>query len=134
MRAITRRAAAVALVATLFCLPAGAVGLGPLTHSGVTSSEKKGFYLTLINPYSRRTRFRLYGIAWDDEKPDMRVAIPLSTPILAPKSQRRVLVIATRLAPGEVHTFRVCAERIEAQEEAMIHARICSKLTARRIS
>ena len=113
---------------------ATAVGLGPLKHEGVTMSDRKGFYLTLTNPYPTRERFRLYSVGFDDETPVTRVRIPLAVADLGPKSQRRMLVIDTALAPGETHQFRVCAERVEPQGKALIHARVCSKLSARRLA
>lgn len=122
-----------ALLLVLAAAPAAAVGLGPLRNEGVTASERKGFYLTLINPYPRQERFRLYSVEWDSEAPVPRVRIPLANTALAAKSQRRVLVIDTGLVPGETHRFRVCAERVDPAGEAMIHARVCSKLTARRL-
>ncbi len=134
MSAVIFRLAAAVLIAAASFSSAGAVGLGPLTNSGVTDSDRKGFYLTLINPYPEQERFRLYGIEWDTEKPVARVRIPISKPLLGPKTQRRILVIATGLVPGEEHRFRVCAERVESPGEELIHARVCSKLTARRIA
>jgi hypothetical protein len=113
---------------------AEAVGLGPLTGDGLTNSERKGFYLTLINPYPSAARFRLYSVAWDSEDAVARVQIQTATPLLAPKSQRQVLVIATGLAKGEQHRFRVCAERMVNSGEELINARVCSKLTARRVA
>ena len=113
---------------------AGSVGLGPLTHEGITASDRKGFYLTLINPYPTQERFRLYSVGLNDEQPVGRVRIPLAVAALGPKSQRRVLVIDTALAPGEIHQFRVCAERVEPEGKALIHARVCSKLSARRLA
>lgn len=113
---------------------AEAVGLGPLTGDGLTNSERKGFYLTLINPYPSAERFRLYAVDWDSEDPVTRVHIQTSTLVLAPKSQRRVLVIANGLAKGEQHRFRICAERIVNSGEELINARVCSKLTARRVA
>ena len=135
MSAVTSRKAALAiLMGALACSPAIAVGLGPLTHSGVTNSERKGFYLTLINPYPTQHRFRLYSIGWDDEARVDRVVIPIRNPVLGPNSRRRILVIDTGLAPGAEHKFRVCAEKIESGGEAIVHARVCSKLTARRVA
>lgn len=122
-------ALALALVAT----PALAVGLGPLSLAGVTRTERKGFYLVLVNPFATAERFRLYSTEVDSEQGVDRVLIPVATPIVGPRSQRRVLVIDTGLKPGEVHTFRVCAERADRSREGMIHARVCSKLSARRL-
>lgn len=130
---MTGRIAAALLLAAGAASAASAVGLGPLVHSGVTNGERKGFYLTLINPYPSRERFRLYSVGWDSEAAVGEVLIPLSKPALRGKSQRRMLVIATGLEPGEQRRFRVCAERVAAAEEGLIHARVCSKLTARRL-
>ena len=123
--------AAAALVAS----GAGAVGLGPLTNSGLTKSERKGFYLTLINPYPTREEFRIYAVAADSEAPAARVKLPIDRPALGPKAQRRLLVIATGLKPGEEYRFRVCAEKVLlSAEEGIINARVCSKLAARRVA
>ena len=132
MLAIRRLVALLALAAVV--APAAAVGLGPLSASGTTRTERKGFYLTVINPFARAERFRLYSAGVGDERPVARVLIPDSMPMVPARSQRRVLVIATGLAPGEEHSFRVCAERADRSQEGMIHARVCSKLTARRIA
>ncbi len=133
MPAIAARIGAGLLAAAGLASVAGAVGLGPLVHSGVTNSERKGFYLTLINPYPGRERFRLYSVGWDSEAPAGEVLIPVPQPALRGKSQRRLLVVATGLEPGEERRFRVCAERLAAAGEGIIHARVCSKLTARRL-
>jgi hypothetical protein len=129
-----RRALSAALIATAGFSPALAVGLGPLTISGVTDTERKGFYLTLINPYPAQERFRIYGVEWDSERPVSTILIPINKPLLGPKTQRRLLVIATGLALGEERRFRICAERIEPAGKELIHARVCSKLTARRVA
>ena len=126
-----RLAAALALAAV--AAPAAAVGLGPLSMSGVTRTERKGFYLILVNPFAKAERFRLYSAEVDSEQGVDRVLIPVATPMVGPKSQRRVLVIDTGLQPGEHHQFRVCAERADRSGEGMIHARVCSKLSARRL-
>jgi len=120
------------LLAALAAAPAAAVGLGPLTADGATLSDRKGFYLTLINPYASQERYRLYSVETDSEVPVSRVLIPVDRPVLGPKAQRKILIVDTGLAPGETHSFRVCAERVEPAGKALIHARVCSKLTARR--
>ena len=133
MPAIVRGVAVGAILISVCCSSAGAVGLGPLTIAGVTDSESKGFYLTLLNPYPTQERFQLYAIELDSERPVTRVRIPISRPLLGSKAQRRTLVISTGLARGETYTFRVCAERVEAPGKELIHARVCSKLTAHRV-
>ena len=132
MLAIRHLAAALTLAAIV--APAAAVGLGPLTASGVTRTDRKGFYLVLVNPYARAERFRLYSAGWDDERSVERVLIPVAMPMVAAKSHRRVLVIDTGLKPGEEHRFRVSAERVDRSSEGFIHARVCSKLVARRLA
>jgi hypothetical protein len=125
------RAAFLALAA-LAAAPALAVGLGPLSRSGVTDTDRKGFYLTLINPYPAATPFHAYAIGPADETPQPRVRILPADVTLAGRTSRRILVIATGLAPGESYAFRVCAERAQTPE-GMIHARVCSRLGARRL-
>lgn len=134
MLAIVSRGAVALLIAVAAGSTAGAVGLGPLSNSGVTNSDRKGFYLTLINPYPTQTSFRLYSVEWDSESPVARVRIPIDQPVLGPKSQRRLLVIDTGLVAGEEHRFRVCAERAQPAGEGIINARVCSKLIARRVA
>jgi P pilus assembly chaperone PapD len=134
MSAVGLKLAAASLAVGIAFSSAGAVGLGPLSATGLTRTDRKGFYLTLINPYPSRERFRVYSVELNGEGPVARVLIPISTPLLGPKSQRRVLVVATGLAPGEEHKFRVCAERVAPAGEELIHARVCSKLTARRLA
>lgn len=131
---VIRNLAASALILAVSVSHAGAVGLGPLSESGLTNSDRKGFFLTLINPYPAQEKFRLSAVAWADETPETRVLLPLSEVTLGPKAQRRVLVIDTGLVPGEEHQFRVCAQRVDQSQETMVHARVCSKLTARRVS
>ena len=108
-----------------------AVGLGPLEKSGTTASERKGFYLTLRNPYPGAHRFRAFveegsGIAAE------RVTILPSVSTIAPGANRRILVVVDGLVPGEEVRFHLCAERIE-ERRVSVHARVCSKLGARRL-
>ena len=126
-----RAAVALAFAATL-AVPAGAVGLGPLSKSGITDGPAKAFYLTLYNPYRARTAYAVYAIGTADETPQARVRFPVKTFALRAESGRRFMVIADGLAPGETYTFRVCAEKADDEKEP-IHARVCSRITARRI-
>ncbi|GAA4002173.1 hypothetical protein [Sphingomonas humi] len=129
---MTRAALFAALASTLAAAPALAVGLGPLRNEGTTLSERKGFYLTLINPYPGAHRFRMTAIGMEDETVQPRVVIPAGNPVLGAQSQRRLLVFATGLKPGETMSFRVCAERDAPLEKELIHARVCAKLVAHR--
>lgn len=126
--------AALALLLAALAAPAAAVGLGPLVASGITGSERKGFYLTLINPYPAAHAFRLYAVGLDDEDPRPRVHLPVDRPVLGAGGQRRVLAIATGLQPGERFDFRVCAERVAPDPKEFVHARVCAKLSARRVA
>ena len=126
-----KRAPLLALAA-LASAPAFAVGLGPLAKSGVTDTDRKGFYLTLINPYPTATTFHAYAIGPEDETEQARVRILPAATTLPARSNRRILVIATGLRPGETYAFRVCAERAQNPEE-LLHARVCSRLSARRL-
>lgn len=129
MPAIARLLAAAAVIGAA---PAAAVGLGPLTKSGLTDGERKAFYLTLINPYRVATTFRAYAIGYDDETAEPRVRIVPDVAKLGGESNRKLLVIADHIAPGESLSFRVCAERVETNQE-ILNARVCSKLVARRL-
>lgn len=124
--------AALAALSLLGAASAAAVGLGPLEKSGMTDGAGKAFYLTLINPYPRAERFTLETHRLLDEQPAPRVAIFPSAAMVAPGGRRQVLVIVRHIAPGETYVFRVCAQRPPRPEEN-VHARVCSKLTARRL-
>ncbi|MBX7483553.1 hypothetical protein [Qipengyuania qiaonensis] len=113
-------------------VPALAVGMGPLEKSGITDGPAKGFYLTVLNPYGKAETFRTFPAVIGGEAEPYGVTIRPARFVLAAGRQRRVLVVVEGLDPGETRTFRVCAEK--DREEGMIHARVCSKLSARRIS
>ena len=112
--------------------PAVAVGLGPLAKEGVTDSDLKGFYLTVINPYPRSETFTLTPLDATVEAPAPRVTAIPSRMTIGGGRNRKVLVVASGLVPRERYTFRVCAERPPLPTET-IHARVCSTLTARRV-
>jgi hypothetical protein len=101
MPAVTIRLLAAALVAAIAVSSAGAVGLGPLRLEGVTRTDRKGFYLTLINPYRVQERFRVYSIETDSENAVPRVRIPISTLLLGGQAQRRILVVDSDLGVGK---------------------------------
>lgn len=126
-----RRLALFAAV-TVGASSAMAVGLGPLEKSGLTDGSGKAFYLTLINPYASAERFSAEPLALTDERPAPRVIIFPAEAVVAPNRSRQLLVIVRDLAPGETYKFRVCAQRPPRPEET-VHARVCSKLTARRL-
>lgn len=132
MRAIAAVSTAL-IVAAAFAGPASAVGLGPLRKEGVTDGPAKAFYLTLINPYPGREAFRVYAIGASDETPAARVTLPASQLQVGGERTRRFVVVTNGLAPGESYTFRICAERAQ-HSEGSIHARVCSRLTARRLA
>lgn len=127
-----RTAIAIA-TAFLVSLPAGAVGLGPLTLEGRTRTPNKGFYLSLFNPYPEPAEFKLYATGWDDEQPATRVRILRPTERLGGGGQRKLLVVATGLVAGEIYRFRLCAQRVQPEGEGMVNARVCSRLAARRV-
>ncbi len=120
---------ALALVAA----PSGAVGLGPLTKEGSIAGPRKAFYLTVVNPEARSMTYVSNAIGFDDEQAVGRVAIFPASIQLGAYQNRQILVIASDLQPGETFRFRVCAERAQPPEGTTIHARVCSKLTARRL-
>jgi hypothetical protein len=111
--------------------PAAAVTFGPLQKSGNTASDRKGFYLNLANPYERAFEFRLFLEPGDIGLRE-RVKIIPSAATLRGRGKRRILVIVRDLTPGETLEFRVCAERAPQFQET-VHARVCSRLTARRL-
>ena len=117
----------------LIAAPALAVGLGPMSKEGVTDSDRKGFYLTLINPYPQAETFMLTPLDLASETVAPRVIIIPARTMVGGGRNRKVLVIASDLSPGERYAFRVCAEMPPKPMET-IHARVCSTLTARRIA
>lgn len=117
-----------AVVSLALAGPALAVGLAPLAKEGLTVGPHKAFYLTVINPY---TQARTFAVAPDGEDAAGHIAILPATLTIKPGGQRRIMVVLRDLAPGETRTTRVCAQL--AQQEGMIHARVCSKLSARRL-
>lgn len=126
-----RRLVLASLVAQL-AAPAAAVGLGPLVKQGLTDGPAKAFYLTLINPYPDARDFRAYPTTLDDQPIDHVEVIP-SLVRLGGNKNRKLIVIARDIEPGQTFTFRVCAE-LQHQPEGTVHARVCSKLSARRIA
>jgi hypothetical protein len=116
--------------------PAAAVGLGPLTAEGLVDGPKKAFYLTLLNPYPTVTDFVAYatGLTDDDAGDKARVTLFPDQARLGSGRSRRLLVIVGGLSVGETYSFRVCAQRRTPPEGITIHARVCSKLTARRVA
>lgn len=128
----TFRGSAAALVAVLASGTVGAVGLGPLSKAGVTDGPAKAFYLTLFNPYPARTSFVIYAVGNDDEERQGRVHVPVAPMPLAGQTSRKFMIYADGLTPGETYAFRVCAEKADNQESE-IHARVCSRITARRL-
>ncbi len=121
-----------AILAGLTAAPALAVGLGPLHKEGVTDSDRKGFYLTVINPFPKSETFILTPLDAIAEAPAPRVTAFPARMVIGGGRSRQALIIASGLAPQERYTFRVCAERPPLPTET-IHARVCSKLTARRV-
>ncbi|MEP6785374.1 MAG: hypothetical protein ABI898_06475 [Sphingomonadales bacterium] len=130
---MTTLIAIIAAIVLLAASPSFAVGLGPLSKSGITDGPGKGFYLTLYNPYHEHAFFNVYAVANDDETAAPRVRVPQNALPLRPEASRKFLIAVTDLAPGEVYKFRVCAERSLIKDEP-IHARVCSRLTARRVA
>ena len=129
--ALIRTIAALALAAA--AMPAVAVGLGPLVKEGSIAGPRKAFYLTIVNPEAGSNVFSASAIGFDSERPESRVTVFPSTIRLGGHQNRQILVIADGLTPGETYRFRVCAERAQEPEGTTIHARVCSKLTARRL-
>lgn len=127
------RVAAVAVAALLATAPSGAVGLGPLKLDGVIDGPRRGFGLTLYNPYEETMTFRAYAVGADDETVQTRVDVIPDRAALGPRTSRRLLVIANDLQLNETYRFRVCAERAVPPTGVAINARVCSTLSARRV-
>lgn len=126
------RLAAAAWLA-LAAAPALAVGFGPLTADGTIDGPREGFTFELMNPYPAATGFRVYAVGPADEAVEPRVTLYPAAATLGGGRSRRVLAVADGLRPGETFHFRVCAERDDPSEDTLIHARVCSKVTARRV-
>lgn len=125
------RVRTIVAVAALACsCPALAVGLGPLSKEGVTYGPVKAFYLELINPYPTARSYSLYAIEADSDQPVGDTQIVPDRIILAGERTRKLVVLLRALSPGETRTVRVCAQL--THQEGAIHARVCSKLIARR--
>lgn len=107
--------------------PALAVGMGPLAIKGKTPGPAKAFYLTVYNPYEVPRAFRAYA-----EGEAANVTIAPATLTIKPGGQRRIMVILRGIEPGETREARICAEL--AKQEGMIHARVCSALSATRLA
>ncbi len=124
------RSAVLTLAVLALAAPALAVTFGPLQKSGSTSSERKGFYLNLSNPYERAFEFRVFVPPEQSEIAERIRILPDKT-WLNGGAKRRILVVAGGLAPGETLDFTICAERVQIEKET-IHARVCSSLSASR--
>lgn len=129
-----RRIAPAVIAGLAAAVPAGAIGLGPLSQTGLIDGPSRAFELVVFNPYQSSERFRAYAVASDNEAPQARVSLSPAEITLGGGQTRRVLVVAHDLVPGESFAFRVCAERDVPPEGIAINARVCSKLTARRVS
>lgn len=114
--------------------PAGAVGLGPLAVNGTIDGPREGFMLDLYNPYDMSMTFVAYAVGIENEQPQVRVSVLPADAELGPRHARKVLVIADDLQVGEIYRFRVCAQRKAPPEGIQVNARVCSKITAHRIS
>ncbi|MGB3723039.1 MAG: hypothetical protein WA979_09500 [Pacificimonas sp.] len=99
----------------------------------MTATEKKGFYLTVINPYDLPQRFAIRALDWQNEKEIANVQIHPNNAVVRANGKRRVLVIFTDLPRGEETRARICAQLDRNPEGVAIEARVCSKLTARRM-
>ena len=114
-------------------MPAGAVGLGPLSKEGVIDGPRKGFELLLYNPYDDAVDFIAYAVGVGDETPQQRVIVIPQQTKLGGGQSRRLIVIAKDLAVNEHYQFRVCAERQTPPSGIKINARVCSKLSVTRL-
>lgn len=121
------------LLLAMAATPALAVGLGPLAKDGLIDGPRQAFFLTVYNPYPQPAEFVAYPIGIEDERAEERVAVLPAEMQLGPGQSRRLLVIADRLTVGETFRFRVCAARKEPDQGITIHARVCSKLSTRRV-
>lgn len=130
MRPMTALAAGLAAIA--LAGPVLAVGMAPLAKQGMTVGPAKAFYLTVINPYAQAREFRAYVDGPADEATREDVSILPAVVTIKPGGQRRVVVIMRGLQPGETRDTRICAEL--AKMEGMVHARVCSKLSATRLA
>ncbi len=117
----------------LTAAPLQAVGLGPLSLKGYIDGPRKGFQLTLYNPYPEAVSFIAYAIGENDEGEQGRVQIYPAEMRLGAGQSRRITVIAGDLELHQRYTFRVCAERETPPAGVAINARVCSKLSALRL-
>jgi hypothetical protein len=113
--------------------PALAVGLGPLTREGIIDGPSEGFTLDLYNPYHASEDFIVYAVGFNDDEPQARVEVLPAEATLGAERERKIFVVAGDLQIGETYRFRVCAQRKTPPEGLVINARVCSKITARRV-
>lgn len=126
------RARLIGCIAAMIGAPALAVSLGPLAKSGITDGSGKAFYLDLRNNETQAQDFRIDALEQDHVTPARRVTVFPSRVTLAANNGRKLFVIVSGLTAGETYSFRVCAYRPPQPTETVL-ARVCSKLTARRL-
>ena len=131
MRLNSASAGTAALAICALATPALAVGLSPLRKEGAVAGANKAYYLTVINPYADRREFVAYQDGLDQNAKPPQLTIHPARLAIAPRGQRRIMVIVRELAPGETRETRVCAEL--AKQQGMFHARVCSTLVSRRL-
>ena len=128
MRALRAGAAALTLLAV-----AGAAqgqGLSPLKKAGTTPTDRKAFYVNVLNPYDRPMRFVLDVKEPDLETPAERAWVfPREFPV-APAKGRRVTLIMEIKNDQPDRTVSLCVMAPDLKSHVL--PRVCGTYIGRR--
>ncbi|MEP7241332.1 MAG: hypothetical protein ABI697_10645 [Devosia sp.] len=122
---------AIALAAGLAATAAAAQSLSPMTNSGTTPSDVKGFRLLVGNPYKQKMVFVVVPMdpRFEIAAEDAMVNFPELT--MAPGMSRQVIVTFRIDAQHKERTIGVCVW--PKQVDGPILPRVCGRYTGKRL-
>jgi hypothetical protein len=121
-----------ALLIAGFSLPAVAQSLTPMTNSGLTPSDVKGFRLVVGNPYKTRMIFTAIATDATFGKAVQQVVISAPEFALAPGASRPIIVTFKIPAPLKERTIGICISPEDLTGPVL--PRVCGRYTGKLIS
>ena len=111
-------------------IPVHAAGLAPMEKEGFTTSDKKAFYLTVINPYSHMIEYELNAYEPDLKTPARGVKVNRKSLRVAGKRKQKIVLIVQIPKNQKEREIALCVHT--PSKSKSILARVCGRYIGKR--
>lgn len=115
---------------SLMAISAFAAGLSPMKAEGFTPSDKKAFYLMVINPYRRTIDYELNAYEADLRTPARGILVNRKTLRVPGQRKRKIVLVVTIPENQKEREIALCVH--SPSQTTFVLARVCGRYLGKR--